>query len=100
MSSMAALIRLGRLYCEATGVPASSLGAMACGNNRVFVRLFEGHRCRIDTAERVSEWLQAHWPLDVPWPADIPRPLRGRGARRCRRASVLPGGSGGHRIEP
>lgn len=74
MFSTADLTLLACAYCAGTGVFPSRLGAIACANNLLFIRLMEGKGCRASTAERASRWFIENWPPNVPWPDSIPVP--------------------------
>lgn len=69
MYTVAELVLLARAYLAATGMAQSTLGKLAAGNDRLFIRLFEGFDCRADNAERASAWFNANagdwWPKEV-----------------------------------
>jgi hypothetical protein len=92
MFSVPDLIRLARIYCEATGISAATLGKNSCKNNRVFVRLLEEEHPRLlsDTAERASAWLVANWPTELGWPEDVAHPIAEEAFRRSK-SNRLPG---------
>jgi hypothetical protein len=49
-------------------MPASTLGTRAAGNDKLFLRLFQGFDCTLRTALRASIWFDDNWPADAPWP--------------------------------
>jgi hypothetical protein len=86
------LIRLARIYCEATGISAATLGEISCKNNGVFGGLFSEDNPRLlsDTAERASAWLVANWPTELGWPEDVAHPVDEEAFRRSK-SNRLPG---------
>jgi hypothetical protein len=92
MFSVPDLIRLARIYCDATGISAATLGKISCRNNRVFVRLFAEDNPRLlsDTAERASAWLVNNWPREIDWPENVAHPVDEEAFRRSK-ANRLPG---------
>jgi hypothetical protein len=71
--SIEQLLTLARAYSEATGVALTGVGQRACGNNKVFIRLAEGHGANVLTCVAAAQWFAANWPADAPWPDDVPR---------------------------
>ena len=66
------LLRLGRIYSLAAGIPLSAVGKKACQNNRVFHRLSEGFGANSRTLERLERFFYREWPDGAAWPPDIP----------------------------
>ena len=71
--SIEQLLTLARAYSEATGVALTGVGQRACGNNKVFIRLAEGHGANVLTCVAAAQWFAANWPADALWPHDVPR---------------------------
>jgi len=68
------LLTLARTYSEATGMPFTSLGVRACGNDKIFTNLVKGKSCMLSTAETAGFWFSLFWPAEVEWPERIFRP--------------------------
>lgn len=83
------LLTLARAYGDASNLGLLQVGRLATGNNRIFVRLAEGHGCNIRTAEQAMLWFVQNWPEGTPWPLAVPdsRPLPPP-VRRARRARL------------
>jgi hypothetical protein len=70
----AQILALARAYAAATNLALTSVGKLAVGNDKIFVRLANGSGANVLSVERAAEWFNANWPDDTPWPADVPRP--------------------------
>lgn len=74
MSMSNTLCTLARRYMEATGTSVSTLGQRAVGNDKFFVRIFNGGGFQSRKGDEAVLWLSQHWPADLPWPGSIRRP--------------------------
>jgi len=90
MYSVAELILLARAYLEAFEMAPSALGTMICGNDKLFIGLFEGRDCTAKSAERASEFFDINWPVWLEWPKGVTRrrPPRWRSASNRKLKSV------------
>jgi hypothetical protein len=70
------LLRLARIYGDASDLALSGVGLKACGNNRTLGRLAAGGGANVRTLERIEDFFLNYWPPDLAWPADIPRARR------------------------
>ncbi|MBO0736554.1 MAG: hypothetical protein J2P48_08300, partial [Alphaproteobacteria bacterium] len=71
------LIILTRAFMRATGMSGTKLGILSAGNNRFVDRILRGNDCQTRNAERLSDYLDAHWPAGVDWPDGV-RPRKRR----------------------
>ena len=62
------ILILAQAYAAHSGRTLSGVGAMSCGNAKVFTRLAQGRGANITTVERAYRWFEANWPKDAPWP--------------------------------
>ena len=70
--SIEQLLILARAYSDTTGLALTGVGQRACGNNKVFIRLAEGHGANVLTMARAAEWFSANWPVGRAWPKGVP----------------------------
>ena len=68
------LLALALAYSDATGMPLTSLGVRACGNDKIFTGLVKGKSCMLSTAELAGYWFSEYWPDNAEWPHDVYRP--------------------------
>jgi hypothetical protein len=66
------LLSLGKAYARAEGIALSSVGQLAAGNDKSFLRLAAGGTIHLRTAVRAEAWLRANWPNTAIWPDDVP----------------------------
>jgi len=76
----AELLRLARLYGEATGLALSTIGRKSIGNVKIFDHLAAGSDCLASSLDRGWRWFADNWPENAAWPADIKRPPTDRAA--------------------
>ena len=70
--SIEQLLILARAYSDTTGLALTGVGQRACGNNKIFIRLAEGHGANVLTMTRAAEWFSANWPVGRAWPKGVP----------------------------
>lgn len=68
------LVRLAELFSSHRGLALSTLGRIAAGDGKFFLRLRDGGSCTMRTGEAVAMWFVRHWPADLAWPRSIPQP--------------------------
>jgi len=66
------LLVLAQEYARAEGVALSSVGVLATGNDKTFLRILGGGTINMRTAERAESWLRHNWPDGAQWPVTIP----------------------------
>ena len=64
-------------YLQATGMAASRLGQVAMGDPSFVLKIRQGRNVRIDTADRIREYIRDH----------PPTPKRGKRAEHPKRAA-------------
>jgi|HubBroStandDraft_6_1064221.scaffolds.fasta_scaffold222646_3 hypothetical protein len=77
--SLPHLMRLAQAYSEGTGRSLSWIDTQVSGSRKLFARLARDPQAGMTSTSmaRVSSWLDANWPADLPWPADVPRQSNG-----------------------
>ena len=69
------LLQLCEALAAHQGVSHFAISMRIMGKGDFFKRLMgPGTDCRTRTSERVIDWFDRNWPVDLEWPRDIPRP--------------------------
>jgi hypothetical protein len=75
------ILKLARAYAGASGLALTTVGRRACGNDKIFLRLEQGHGCNINSVSAAFLWFSRNWPVDLPWPDGIsPRAVESEAA--------------------
>lgn len=74
MNHRAAVVRLIRVYCAASGRSAARVSTLIWNHGGRYKRVVAGADITSRSYERAVQWLSDHWPADAEWPPDIPRP--------------------------
>jgi hypothetical protein len=88
------LVILAKAFIAATGVVESTLSRHAAGNDKTVSRMLLGYDCTARTAETMSRWFDANWPITLEWPREVKRHGRTMIKTRIRRP---PGAAETHR---
>lgn len=81
---------LVRILLAETGISATALSQQIAGHDQVVRRLLAGGGSTYaSAAERMSDWIDANWPIQVPWPHEIEQRGRARTARLDRYDELL-----------
>lgn len=72
------LLTLCEAFGSARGVLATTVGKLAMGDSRFFIRLEASEATfTARTYDRLLAWFAAHWPEGAAWPDGVPRPGEG-----------------------
>jgi hypothetical protein len=80
------LLRVAKAYARATGTSLVTVGRWSCTNDKIYLRLAEGHGALSKTIERATLWFQHNWPRDARWPPELPALKQPRQRRSLRQS--------------
>jgi hypothetical protein len=81
---------LVRVLLAETGISATAMSQQIAGHDQVVRRLLAGGNATYaSAAERMSDWIDANWPIQVPWPHELEQRGRARTARLDRYDEAL-----------
>jgi hypothetical protein len=81
---------LVRVLLAETAISATAMSQQIAGHDQVVRRLLAGGNATYASAtERMSDWIDANWPIQVPWPLEVEQRGRARTARLDRYDEAL-----------